>query len=291
MKGRGDTIQIGSVARIPLRIHASWLVALFVVAASLSLSLVRSAGQLAPLVALVTVAALFAAVVAHEVGHALVARRAGIGVSGITLFVFGGVASLDEEPARPRDEIAIAIAGPIVSALLAVVAFVASRLPVPPIVAEPLLWLAQVNAGIAIFNLLPGLPLDGGCLVHGVLWTVWGDAHRAKIAAARAGRGIAYALFAFAAVRALSRSPGDALWIGLLGWFLLSTANANIAALPTIPANASVATYVRLVTTTGDLRPYLIVEDDRSRGAITIERALRVPPGARSSITVGELAT
>jgi Zn-dependent protease len=285
----GATIQLGTVARIPLRIHVSWLVALFLVASSLSVSLAPVAGAVAPLVALVTAVSLFAAVVAHELGHALVARRVGVSVSAITLFVFGGVASLEGEPKRPRDEVAIAIAGPIVSVAIAAGAFLVASLPLAPIASEPLRWLARVNAGIALFNLLPGFPLDGGRILRGALWAAWRDAYRATSAAAAVGRGIAYTMITLGVAGALLGWRGDGLWIALVGWFLLSAARAALSALPTIPASTSVASYVRFVTTTGDRRPFVIVDHERAQGTITIERALQVPPDLRPFVSVGEL--
>lgn len=286
----GATIQIGTVARIPLRVHVSWLVVLFLVTSSLSRSLAPVAGRFAPITALVTAMVFFGAIVAHELGHALVARRAGVGVSAITLFVFGGVASLEGEPRRARDELAVAIAGPIASAMIAALAFAVSLLALPPILIEPLRWLARVNAGVAIFNLLPGFPLDGGRVLRGVLWAVWRDPYRATRAAAAVGRGIAYAMITLGATSAVLGSIGDGIWIGLLGWFLLSAARAAGASLPTIPAAASVASYVHFVMATGDRRPYLIIDHDRALGAITIERALRVPPQFRQVVTVRYLA-
>jgi Zn-dependent protease len=279
------------VARLPLRLHLSWVVVVLLVPSALSLSDAPAGGTHAPVVGLVTSLAFFAALVAHEVGQGLVARRAGIGVSSITLFVFGGVASLEGEPQRPRDELAIAIAGPIVSVLIAAGAFALSLLPFPPIVVEPLRWLARVNAGVAVFNLLPGFPLDGGRVLRGILWAAWGDAYRATTAAARAGRGIAYAMIALAVAMGVFGFIGDAIWIGLVGWFLLSAARAAVAGIPTIPAAASVATYVNFVMSTGDRRPFLVVDHERSLGAITVDRALSVPPQFRQVVTMGELAT
>jgi Zn-dependent protease len=116
---KGASIRFRSIAGIPLRVHASWLIALFLATTSLSSDLAPSAGRFALVIALATALALFASLIAHELGHALVARRCGVGVKAITLFVFGGgVATLDTEPRRPRDEFAIAIAGPIVSVLI-----------------------------------------------------------------------------------------------------------------------------------------------------------------------------
>jgi Zn-dependent protease len=207
-------MQVGTIARIPLRVHVSWLVALFLMTSSLSISLAESAGAFAPFVALVTAIALFASLVAHELGHALVARRCGVGVSAITLFVFGGVATLESEPRRPRDELAIASMGPIVSLVIAGVAaslaFVGATHGLPAVIAEPLWWLARVNLGIAIFNLVPGFPLDGGRILRAAIWAVRRDAFTATMSAARIGRGIAYAMIALGVSRWRAVDPTTA---------------------------------------------------------------------------------
>lgn len=222
----GAAIRVGAIAGIPLRVHFSWLVALFLVTSSLSAELRASAGAAAPLVALATALCLFAALVAHELGHSLVARRAGVGVRSITLFVFGGVASLEDEPRRARDELAIALAGPVVSVVIGVSALLLARAGLPPIVAAPLGWLGRINIGIAIFNMLPGFPLDGGRVLRAALWAAKGDGLWATLGAARVGRGIAYGIVALGVLGAALGGIADGLWTALVGWFLLSASRA-----------------------------------------------------------------
>lgn len=222
----GAGVRLGTIAAIPLRVHFSWLIALFLMTSSLSVELAPTAGRASPVLALVTALVLFASLVAHELGHALVARARGVGVTAITLFVFGGVASLETEPKRARDELAIAVAGPLVSVVLGASALLLAHAGLPPILAAPLGWLGRVNVGIAIFNLLPGFPLDGGRILRSVLWALRKDAYRATIGATRVGRGIAYGLVTLGAARAMLGSIGDGFWIALLGWFLLSAARA-----------------------------------------------------------------
>lgn len=226
MFGAAGSTRLGTIAGIPLRVHFSWFLALFLMTSSLSVELAPSAGRAAPLLALVTALVLFASLVAHELGHSLVARRRGVGVISITLFVFGGVASLESDPKRPRDELAIAIAGPLVSALVGAAALLLARAGLPPIVAAPLAWLGRVNVGIAVFNLLPGFPLDGGRILRGVLWAVRDDAYRATMGATRVGRAIAYGLITLGGARAVLGSVADGFWIALLGWFLLTAARS-----------------------------------------------------------------
>lgn len=132
--------------------------------------------------AFATAVFLFVSIAAHELGHALVGRRLGLPVTHITLFIFGGVAKLSRQPERPRDEFLIAAAGPLVSLLFAL-GFGALAWAGPNAVGLPLVavghWLAMVSLALGLFNLLPGLPLDGGRLLHAV---VWGLGHNARLA-------------------------------------------------------------------------------------------------------------
>jgi Zn-dependent protease len=242
MKARA-AMDLGTVAGIPLRVHVSWIVALFFMTSSLSVELATSAGRFAPVLALGTVILLFAALVAHELGHALVARRCGVSVSAITLFVFGGAASLESEPRSARDELCIAVAGPLVSVALAVVTYGLARISPTPIVHDPLEWLARVNLGIALFNMLPGFPLDGGRILRAVLWAWRRDVFSATTRAARMGRGIAYGMISLGLARALLGWSIDGVWMALVGCFLLSAARAAVLALPR-PAIADIVEQV-----------------------------------------------
>jgi Zn-dependent protease len=122
-------------------------------------------------------------------------------------------------------------------------------------VVEALGWLARVNAGIAIFNLLPGFPLDGGRIVRGAVWATWRDPHRGTVAAASVGRGIGWALITVGVMRALLGWIGDGVWMALVGGFLLSASRAAIEALP-------VGSYVELLAAKGSRCPPVAVDHD-----------------------------
>lgn len=308
MKPEG--VPLGSVAGIPLRVHASWLLALFLATTSLSVELRPVAARAAPALALLTALAFFASLVAHELGHALVARRRGINVSSITLFVFGGIASLEREATRARDAIAIAIAGPVVSIAIGAAALALGHSGLlPRIVAEPLTWLGRVNLGLAAFNLLPGLPLDGGHVLRGLWWMLRGDPLRATVGAARVGQAIGSLFLVLGIVRAIGGSFGDGLWVGFIGWFLVSMARgyADSARLraalgsapvseamardyPYVDGRLSLATFVHEVVMRGGQRVHVVALDGAIAGVVTLERVLAVPRHQWAMKTVVEVA-
>jgi Zn-dependent protease/CBS domain-containing protein len=164
----------------------------------------------------------FGSVVAHELAHAVVALRFGIPVARITLFLFGGLAQITREASSPRAEAAIAIAGPAASMALALLfsaAFVAARLFWEP-AAGLCLWLAAINGSLALFNLIPGFPLDGGRLLRALVWAITSDYRRATRLASAAGQVVGF-LLVFLGMYMISRgSLMDAFWLMLVGWFL-----------------------------------------------------------------------
>jgi Zn-dependent protease len=187
----------------------------------------------------------FASLLAHELAHSLVAQRYGIPVPRITLFVFGGVSELGREPASPRAELHIAIVGPLMSFAIALTcgvigAYLAGPTFLDALRADPeaaigglgagatlLLWLGPINAMLAVFNLVPGFPLDGGRVLRAALWWLGGDLRRATEWASRAGRGFAWALMALGVLQALGGAVVPGLWLLLIGWFLNNAARGS----------------------------------------------------------------
>jgi Zn-dependent protease len=176
----------------------------------------------------VTAILLFASVVLHELGHSVVARHYHISVRTITLFVFGGVAELGAEPPSATAEFWIAIAGPVVSLGLAVL-FGLLQLTVAAL--TPLLalakYLALSNGLLALFNLVPGFPLDGGRIFRAIVWGATHDLRRATRIAANLGRVIAYGFMVVGVVQVVSGNVGG-LWLAFIGWFLESAASTQI---------------------------------------------------------------
>lgn len=177
----------------------------------------------------VTAAMLFASVLTHEFGHSLVAIRYGLRVPRITLFVFGGVSQMAEEPANALAEFWIAIAGPIVSLVLAGI-FTALQqvlVNVPPLLALAK-YLAMLNLVVAVFNLVPGFPLDGGRIFRAILWGITRDFQRATTIAAMTGQGFGYLLIFGGVMQALRGNLLNGLWIGFIGWYLESAARGQL---------------------------------------------------------------
>lgn len=182
--------KIGTLFGIPIRLHFSMVLIPF-----LAFGWVSGSGPAALITAAALVALLFGSVLLHELGHALVARRFGVRTADIILTPLGGMARVIDMPRSPRQEIAIAVAGPIVSLAIAGVAFVTSLLLymapiVPPVAFEGLGVLMWVNAMLGMFNLVPALPMDGGRILRGVLALKY-DFLKATRIAARIGRVIA----------------------------------------------------------------------------------------------------
>lgn len=175
--------------------------------------------------------ALFASVLAHEFSHALVARTRDVDVDEITLFLFGGVAKMKSEPEDPASEFWIAAAGPILSiALGTVILFGAGAIEaaVPGWIHAGLWWLGIINIALAIFNLVPGFPLDGGRILRAILWWRMDDFDDATIGAARTGQVIAGLLIATGLLATFLTGAFSWLWEVLIGWFLWSAASRSI---------------------------------------------------------------
>lgn len=180
--------------------------------------------------ALALTGAFFGSLLGHELCHSVVARGVGIEVRDITLWLFGGVAAIEGEPKRPRDELLISLAGPAASFTFAlaslVIAIALDSIGGSPLLVASAVWLATVNVVLAVFNLAPAAPLDGGRVLRAFLWHRRGDRTSAAISAARAGRVFAWVLIVTGVAEVLFGLPSG-LWLVLLGWFLLSAAGAE----------------------------------------------------------------
>ncbi|MFN2433191.1 MAG: site-2 protease family protein [Gemmatimonadota bacterium] len=232
-----SSIRFGRLFGIEIGAHVSWLVILVLV----TMSVVAHFGLTQPewsrvtrwAAGLVTSILFFGSVVAHELAHSLVARRFGVPVRSITLFLFGGLAQIESEPKRPAHELWIAGAGPLSSlALGALFGGLAALAPagVPGAVAA---WLGGINVALAFFNLLPGFPLDGGRVLRAVVWWKTGDPRRATRVAAAGGKLLALLLIVGGIWTFFTPgTPGGnlgGLWLAFIGWFLLEAARSGEA--------------------------------------------------------------
>jgi Zn-dependent protease/CBS domain-containing protein len=228
-----QTISLGRILGISIRLDYSWFLIFALLTWSLAVSYFPAELNGLPSAAYwvmgaATAMMLFVSVLLHELGHSVVAMRYKIPVRKITLFIFGGVAEIGTEPPTPVAEFLIAIAGPIVSftlaALFATLELGAGALAPIFVLAK---YLAFINGTLALFNLIPGFPLDGGRVFRAVLWGITGSLSRATEIAANLGRVIAFLFVAFGLWQTFT---GDlsGLWIVFIGWFLLDAASGQL---------------------------------------------------------------
>ena len=228
------SFRLGRVGGAEVRIDASWVVIALLVAYSLFLQFGATYPSLQDpgAIALAAVATLlfFGSVLAHELTHALVARRLGIPVQGITLFIFGGVTQADVDSRAARQEFVVSVVGPASSLVLGAVfwglALLGDRiLPAP--VAGALGYLGWVNLILAGFNLLPGFPLDGGRIFRSAVWAATGDIRRATRAATVSGQLLGYVMIAGGFLLVFGGALMGGVWLAAIGWFLAQSARAS----------------------------------------------------------------
>ncbi|MGB3614960.1 MAG: site-2 protease family protein [Elainellaceae cyanobacterium] len=303
--------RIGSVFGIPLFIDPSWFFILILVTVSYSLTWQNQNWQgLEWLAGFVMALLLFSSVLLHELGHSLVARSQGISVNSITLFLFGGVASIAEESKTPGQAFQVAIAGPSVSLCLFVLLISLSQLlPVEPvrIIIERLAW---VNLVLALFNLIPGLPLDGGQVLKAAVWKFTGSRIQGVRWAARSGFLLGGLAIAFGVMLYLEQASFAFLWIALLGWFGIRSsraysqvANLQEKLMRLVAADAMTRDY-RVVDARESLRQfadqyvleeshptaYFAASDGRYRGLISVEELRQRERSQWEATTLGDVA-
>lgn len=235
----GATVRVGRIAGIDVGFHWSLAIVFALIVWTLGSQVLPAVvpDQSQPaywLVSVLAVVLFYVSLLSHEMGHALVAQRVGVGVDGITLWIFGGVARLRGEAATPGTEVKIAIAGPLVSLGLAVLfgvaTFLLDTLNGPPVIEGGCIWLAAANAMLLLFNLIPAFPLDGGRLLRAWLWRRSGDRYRATSSAARLGRIAAFLMIGGGLLELFLQGAWSGLWLVLIGWFVWSAARSEEAA-------------------------------------------------------------
>ncbi len=220
--------RIGSLFGIPLFLDPLWFVILGLATLNFGVAYQEWGTIIAWSAGMVMALLLFGSVLLHELGHSLAARSQGIKVNSITLFLFGGIAAIEEESKTPGKAFQVAIAGPLVSIGLFFLLSLATVIipdisPISVMVGD----LARINLILALFNLIPGLPLDGGQVLKAALWQVTGNRFQAVHWAARAGQILGYSAIALGfAVDFLTRELVLGLWIALLGWFGVRNASS-----------------------------------------------------------------
>jgi Zn-dependent protease/CBS domain-containing protein len=234
-----QNIRLGRIAGVPVGINWSILVIFFLLAWELSdLVLPGYHPHLATTIywfaGILATVLFFASLLVHEVAHAVVAKRNGIAVRRITLWLFGGVSELESEALTPGADFRIAVVGPLASFLIAgICGLLVLLLPTSganeQVLVSALGWLAWINLFLGAFNLIPAAPLDGGRVLRAALWRRHGDRTRAATAAARSGQGFGYALVVLGVLEFLAVGL-IGLWFIFLGWFLLTAARGEESA-------------------------------------------------------------
>lgn len=218
------------VLGVDIRLDASWIVLALLIAWSLAVGVFPQLYEGLPPVtywamALATVVGVAVSIVVHELAHTVVARLYGMEVSSITLFMFGGVANVENEPRSARAELYMAIAGPIVSAVLAAIFhYAANAVDEPAEVHGVLRYLGMLNIALAVFNLAPAFPLDGGRVLRALVWLRTGDPAKATRIAAKSGEVFAWIMMGAGLLWILGGAFVGGLWWIILGWFILSMA-------------------------------------------------------------------
>src|SRR3989441_5579956 len=238
-------IKLFKVFGIPIGLHYSWLLIALLVVLSL-------AGQFATTnpqwgtnviwaIAILTALLFFAAIVIHELSHAAVAKTRGLPVRSITLFALGGVAQIEKEASDAKTGFWMGIAGPITSAVIGIICLgIAAGIGWTPSgshqapLAAMLGWLGVINILLAVFNMIPGFPLDGGRVLRAVIWWITGSAARATRIATAIGQVIAFAFIIIGLFRFFNGAGFAGLWLTFIGWFLLDAARSTYAQFETI---------------------------------------------------------
>lgn len=308
-------LRVGSLFGIPFFINVSWFLVLALVTWTYGNELGYAFPQLGGIawgLGLVTALLLFASVLAHELGHSFVAIRQGIPVNSITLFLFGGLASLEEESKTPAEAFWVAIAGPLVSLTLfglftAVNAFTGISGPI----AAVLSLLAYINFILAAFNLLPGLPLDGGNVLKALVWKITGKPYKGISFASRVGQILGWSGIVLGGLSVLGVSNIGSIWTLLIGWFLLqnasryaqaasvqeqlsglTAADAIIPNSPIVPATLSLREFANnyIIGNSANWQKYLVVDDnDQLVGEIDVQALKTIPTNDWWNVQVQEL--
>ena len=309
-----STIPLGRILNIPIGLDYSWFLIFALLTWSLASSYFPAEFKNWPVVqywaiGAITAGMLFVSVLLHELGHSVVALRYKVPVKSITLFIFGGVAQIASEPPTATAEFWIAIAGPIVSFLLAGFFGLLQQVTAG---FSPLLAIAQyltlLNGSLALFNLIPGFPLDGGRVLRAILWGTSRNFQRATRISATIGRIIAFGFILFGVFQIFTGNLGSGLWIAFIGWFLDSAASSQLQQqnlqerlVGFTASQAMSRDYVILNpdTTLQQLvsqplmiqgRKYFIVEDNgRLAGFLTASQLKQVPRETWSSTRIDQL--
>ena len=307
-------LRLGSLFGIPFFINISWFFVLGLTALNFGGGLAAQfpwLGSRALVLGLLAGILLFASVLLHELGHSFAARQQGIRVNSITLFLFGGLASLDDEAKTPGGAFWIAVAGPLVSLALF---FLLTLVTTSGVLAGPAAaiagLLAYINLILASFNMIPGLPLDGGNVLKAIVWKISGNRYRGIRWASRTGQFIGFSAIGLGLLSILGLSNVGSFWTLIIGWFILqnagqsaqsatiqealsglTAADAVLDNSPIVSSNSTLRDLadVAIVSTGSPWRRFLVVSaDDQLSGTIDLDILKTVPSDYWSMRQVSE---
>jgi Zn-dependent protease/predicted transcriptional regulator len=292
-------IKLGRIFGIAIGLHYSWIIIALLVTLSLRSQFAAVHPDWSPAVtwstAVVTGLLFFVSILLHELSHAAVAKLRGLPVRAITLFALGGVAQIEKDAADAKTEFWMGIIGPIASVVIGIVCLLLSFLLGWNLTAEPsgpiaamFMWLGVINIALAIFNMIPGFPLDGGRVLRAIVWWITGDGNRSTRIAAAVGQFVAFGFIIFGIWRFFSGAGFGGLWLAFIGWFLLEAARASGAQVeiterlngvrvgdvmsrefPVIDGNSNVETFVQEHLLATGHRCFVVLEQGHPAGIIT----------------------
>lgn len=314
---RRSELVLFNIGGFAVKIDWSWVILAFLIAWTLAEGVFPSLYTGLPTLTywwmgLAGLGGLFLSILLHELSHSIVARYYKVPIRGITLFIFGGAAELDDEPHSPQIEFRMAIVGPIVSLGLAGIFYVATLIGEGSGWSDATLgvvrYLMSLNIVLAVFNLIPGFPLDGGRVLRAMLWHRWRDLHRATRVASKAGVWFALLLMGLGVVSILGGDLGTGLWWTLIGLFLRNAAASSYYDLRTrelmrsrkvrdfmsgspiaVSPGSSIQQFVDEFVLRYHHEFFPVVENGRIIGSISLAQVRRLARDAWSSATVGDV--
>ncbi len=313
---RGSLV-LGAIRGIPIRIHFTWLIIFGLLSWSLASGYFPQRYPDLPIAAywikgIIAALFLFGSVLVHELMHALMAQNLRVPIAGITLFALGGVSEMKQEPPNPSAEFMIAIVGPLASLVLAGMFWLIwralEREGPDPSFAAIALYLVGLNTVVAVFNMLPAFPLDGGRVLRSIIWAITKNLQKATYLATRVGRIFAYILISIGAVSLFAGAGFQGIWMALIGFFLLQGAEASytqvllkealagiairdimVKDVVSVPPGLSVRALIERYFLTHGYGGFPVVEQGQVEGLVSLGDVKRVPPEDYDRLTVREV--
>lgn len=312
-------IKLGRIFGIAIGLHYSWIIIALLVTLSLhsqfAIDHPNWDASTTWVIAIITGLLFFVSIVLHELSHAAVAKLRGIPVRAITLFALGGVAQIEKDAADAKSEFWMGIIGPIASIVIGIVCLLLAWLFGWNFAAEAaspaaamFMWLGFINIALAVFNLIPGFPLDGGRVLRAIVWWITGDGNRSTRIAAGVGQFVAFVFIMLGIWRFFSGAGFGGLWIAFIGWFLLDAARASGAQVeiterlsgvkvgdvmaqqfPTVDANVNLEMFVQGHLVPTGHRCFVVTEQGTPAGIITPHEVNAIERARWPYTTVGDV--